>query len=167
MATALHRRRESLDLPIMVSQVRGVGEIGSAEVVLGRLDEEGPVARLRQPPSIWELLERQGGIVSSWWEGHQVRSQEIGAGLRAMQAMLVPASLYFLFVVPGALLVSGVVVPLIFLSGGSGAAKWILFALLTRLPSASSASTDMSCGDCDGRSSPTSGSSQAGGFRLG
>ena len=124
---------EDLDLGTLVEQVRKEGEIGSAEVVLGPLDANGPVVPMRSPPTVWELLERQGGMVSSRWEGYRARSTEIGADLRAMQATLVPASLYFLFVVLGALLGAGVIAPIVFLSGGGGPTKWILFGLFAPL----------------------------------
>ncbi len=72
-------------------------------------------------------------MVSSRWEGYRARSTEIGTDLRAMQATLVPASLYFLFVVLGALLGAGVIAPIVFLSGGGGPTKWILFGLFAPL----------------------------------
>ena len=114
----------------LAEQVRLQGRLAPADPAW--LDDPGPrPATQRTIPGngLWPRLEEQRFIAAMRWGQFQGECEAAGHKLADLRSRLVPRSLYILFGILGALLLSGVVAPLFFLSAEGGVSKWILLGL--------------------------------------
>jgi hypothetical protein len=86
-------------------------------------------AKVELGTGIWPRLEEQRFTCAYLW-AVQNRAVEVQAArLAELRSRLVPKSMYFLFGILLALLIAGVVAPLVFLDADGGPSKWILLGV--------------------------------------
>ena len=93
--------------------------------------DRGPVTqKTKAGLGLWPRLEEQRFIAARRWALLRADSETAGRKLAELRSRMAPRSLYILFGILAALLLSGVVAPLFFLSAEDGASKWILLLFI-------------------------------------